>query len=73
MKDAAENPVRRELVGRTTVLYDQQGPFRFIRDGGEVGCVCDTENGIVCRHHATPDQAGGPPVKPQPAEEATRG
>jgi hypothetical protein len=37
-------------VGRTTVYVDSHGdPFRFVREGVEVPCVCDSESGVTCR------------------------
>src|ERR1035441_1693804 len=40
-------------VGRTTVYFDSHGdPYRFIRDGHDVICVCDAETGLLCQYHA---------------------
>jgi hypothetical protein len=47
----------RTTVGRTTVMTDSHGdPYKLVRDGVEVGCVCDPETGIVCvLHEREPD------------------
>lgn len=49
------------LAGRTVVYADSRGdPYRFERDGVEVGCVCDPApdgTGIVCvLHDREPDR-----------------
>lgn len=44
-------------VGRTKVYSDRQGPYKFVRDGVEVPCVCDPEKGVTCQAHTRGSQA----------------
>jgi hypothetical protein len=50
VQGAAEDP-RVTLVGRTMVCSDRQGPYRFVREGVEVPCVCDPEHGVQFAYH----------------------
>jgi hypothetical protein len=43
---------RRIQVGRTLVCADRHGPYRFLRGGAEVSCVCDPDSGLACKYHA---------------------
>ena len=44
-------------VGRTMVYVDSHGdPFKFVRDGIEVPCVCDSDSGITCSFDHSRDE-----------------
>lgn len=55
IRDVQGNVLDHEPVitrcGRTLVYADRQGPYKFVRDGKEVPCVCDPKEGIVCQYH----------------------
>jgi hypothetical protein len=41
-----------QMVGRTVVYVDSRNePYRFVRDGAEVECICDPESGLKCTYH----------------------
>ena len=46
-------PERVYAVGETWVFEDRNGPYKFVRDGKEVGCICDPDTSTVCLIHGT--------------------
>jgi hypothetical protein len=44
---------RQYMIGATVVFADKFGPYKFMRHGEEVTCICDPAHNLVCEHHAS--------------------
>lgn len=50
-------------VGRTVVYVDSHGdPWKFVRDGVPVDCVCDPDSGLKCEYHSRSMNLRGTPA-----------
>jgi hypothetical protein len=50
VSDWEELDNRSAYVGSTLVLSDRNGPYKFVRGGVEVDCICDPPN-MMCTYH----------------------